>query len=83
MLATLGNIEFKLALQNIEADELTTAASHFKLATSHHHPGATFNLGVCYELGIGVQKDLKNAVECYRARDDKVFGRQSDECLLH
>lgn len=88
---TLGNIEFKLGLQNIQANEHKVAVSHFKLAVTHRHPGATFNLGVCYEqgrikkqslvcfesqqfnllfffyLGIGVDKNMRSAMKCYRA----------------
>lgn len=67
LMKTLGNIEFKLGLQNIQANEHKVAVSHFKLATTHRHPGATFNLGVCYEQGIGVDKNMKRAMKCYRA----------------
>lgn len=67
LIATLGRIEFKLGLQNLAADEPELAVSHFKSATTHHHPEATFNLGVCYELGMGIQRNLRNAMECYRA----------------
>lgn len=67
LIVTLGRIEFKLGLQNLAADEPELAVSHFKSATTHRHPEATFNLGVCYELGMGIQKNLKNAIECYRA----------------
>lgn len=54
-------------MQNLRANEPKIAVSHLKLATTHRHPEATFNLGVCYETGIGVEKDMKNAMECYRA----------------
>lgn len=54
-------------MQNIRANEPETAVSHLKSATTHRHPEATFNLGVCYELGVGVEKSMKNAMECYRA----------------
>lgn len=64
---TIGNIEFQMGMQNIHAHDPKTAVSHFKLATSHMHAGATFNLGVCYELGIGIEKDMKKAMECYRS----------------
>ncbi len=33
--------------------------------------GAMFNLGVCYDNGEGVAKDLKEAVRWYRAAADK------------
>lgn len=64
---TVGSIEFMLGVQNMAANNLDDAASHFKLATTHRHPGATFNLGLCYELGMGVRKDMKRAMECYRS----------------
>lgn len=63
---TLGNIEFQLGLKNIQANEHEVAVSHFKQATTHRHAGATFNLGICYELGIGIKKNMKSAMECYR-----------------
>lgn len=65
-MTTLGRIEFDLGLQSLQANKNETAVSHFKLASSHHHAGATFNLGLCYELGQGVKKDLFNAMQCYR-----------------
>lgn len=49
------------------AKQTKIAVSHFKLAASHQHPGATYNLGLCYELGVGVQKNFKRASECYHA----------------
>lgn len=66
LIATLGSIEFQLGMQNLRAEEPEAAVSHLKSATTHRHPEATFNLGVCYELGIGVEKNMKNAMECYR-----------------
>lgn len=67
LIATLGSIEFRLGMQNLRANEPEVAVSHLKLATTHRHPEATFNLGVCYELGVGLEKDMKSAMECYRA----------------
>lgn len=63
----MGSIEFRLGMQNLRANEPEMAVSHLKLATTHRHPGATFNLGICYETGTGVEKNMKNAMECYRA----------------
>lgn len=56
-----------LGVQNMAANNLNDAVSHFKLATTHRHPGATFNLGVCYELGMGVRKNMEKAMKCYRS----------------
>lgn len=63
---TLGHIEFKLGLQNVASEKLGYAVENFKSATVHRHPEATFNLGVCYELGLGVDKSMNRAMECYR-----------------
>lgn len=66
LISTLGDIEFRLAKQNFRANEHESGVSHLKLATSHGHPEATFNLGICYERGMGIEKNMKNAMECYR-----------------
>lgn len=65
--STIGDIEFKLGLQNLQAHNPEIAVSHFKMATTHLHAGATFNLGLCFELGIGIEKNMKKAMECYRS----------------
>lgn len=67
LIKTLGHTEFQLGIQNVAANELHSAVAHFKSAAVHHHSGGIFNLGVCYELGVGVSKNKKNAMECYRA----------------
>lgn len=66
LLTVLGDIEYQLGVQNIKAGQYETAVSHLKLGTSHSNSGATFNLGLCYEQGLGVSKDLKMAMECYQ-----------------
>lgn len=66
LLSVLGDIEYELGVNSIKAGQYKTAVSHLKLATSHHHPNATFNLGLCYEKGIGVEKNLYLAQECYQ-----------------
>lgn len=53
-------------MQSLRANKPEIAVSHLQLATTHHHPEATFNLGVCYETGVGVKKNMKSAMECYR-----------------
>lgn len=67
LLQVIGDIEFQLGIKSIEDDKYGVAASHFKLGTSHQHAGATFNLGICYELGLGVEQNLKMALDCYIA----------------
>lgn len=62
---TIGEIEYQFAVQDLKADQYRSAVDHLKLATTHHHPAATFNLGLCYEKGLGVDKDLRMAMQCY------------------
>ncbi|XP_049536680.1 uncharacterized protein LOC125951723 [Anopheles darlingi] len=66
LLNVLGEIEYQLGCQNLEQGEYSAAVSHLKLGTSHQHAGAAFNLGVCYEQGYGLPKDLRMALECYQ-----------------
>lgn len=67
LVSTLGNIEFRLGLESMAAKQMDVAFSNFKLAATHNHAGATYNLGVCYELGLGVRKSMKRAFDCYHA----------------
>lgn len=65
LLHVLGDIEFQLGVASVQSDRYDLAVSHFKLATSHSHASAAFNLGICYEEGIGIEKNAKMALECY------------------
>uniref|UniRef100_A0A182N584 Death ligand signal enhancer n=1 Tax=Anopheles dirus TaxID=7168 RepID=A0A182N584_9DIPT len=66
LLSVLGEIEYQLGCRNLELGEYVSAVSHLKLGASHHHAGAAFNLGICYEQGYGIPKDLRMALECYQ-----------------
>jgi TPR repeat protein len=59
LINVVGEIEFELGVNSLLAHNYLTAVSHFKLGASHDHPGAMFNLGLCYEQGFGVNKDMK------------------------
>lgn len=61
----VGDIEFQLGVQHLQEEQYNVAAAHFKLGTSHHHSGATFNLGLCYELGLGVKQSPHMALQCF------------------
>lgn len=62
---TIGEIEYEFAVQDLQMENYKSAVNHLKLATTHHHPAATFNLGLCYEKGLGIERDLKMAMQCY------------------
>lgn len=40
-----------------EKGHMTTAVEHLQLACQLGHAPAYFNLAVCYEMGLGVEKD--------------------------
>lgn len=63
---TIGTIEYELALNNMNKEMYDEAIKLYKLSASHGNPSAIFNLGVCYQRGIGVPTDLKIAYECYK-----------------
>lgn len=65
LLKVIGDIEFQLGVQHMHDERFAHAATHFKLGTGHQHAGATFNLGLCYELGLGVERSAAKALECY------------------
>ncbi|XP_035900706.1 uncharacterized protein LOC118506970 [Anopheles stephensi] len=66
LLSVLGEIEYQLGCRNLELGEFESAVSHLKLGASHHHAGAAFNLGICFEQGYGMPKDMAMALECYQ-----------------
>lgn len=65
LLKVIGDIEFQLGVQHMTGERFAHAATHFKLGTGHRHAGSTFNLGLCYELGLGVERSATKALECY------------------
>lgn len=71
LIDVIGEIEFQMGLQNVLAGNYETAASHFKLSTSHQNIKATFNLGLLYENGLGVKKDMKSAMKLYELASKK------------
>ncbi|XP_078684750.1 DAP3-binding cell death enhancer 1-like [Branchiostoma floridae x Branchiostoma belcheri] len=45
--------------------DMFTASQHFTSAAQQKHTGSQYHLGVCYERGWGVERDLTRAVELY------------------
>ena len=56
----------KLGIQFASLKQHQKAFLLFMQASERGHPLAQFNLGLCYENGKGVEKDLARAVECYK-----------------
>lgn len=65
-LATIvGELEFQMGVESVNAGHFDEAVDHFKLSTSHNHPGGAFNLALCYEQGVGVKRNMKTARRLY------------------
>lgn len=62
----IGECENNMALEYIHVGNYRKAITHLKLASNHHHPAGIFNLGVCFEKGLGVRKSFRRAMECYQ-----------------
>ena len=61
----VGELEFEMGVESFLAMDYEEAVNHFKLSTHHNHTGGIFNLALCYEQGIGVEKNLKTAKRLY------------------
>lgn len=45
---------------------LDIALGHFEAGTLYKNASAAFNLGLCYELGIGTKQNYQAAAKCYK-----------------
>ncbi|RVE50431.1 hypothetical protein evm_004968 [Chilo suppressalis] len=63
----LNSIENKLGLAAIENGQLKDGLKLLRSAASRSYAPALYNLGICYEMGLGVTTDEKMAMELYRS----------------
>ena len=71
-----GHIESMNALGSLffnDQKDYDQAAAWFRKATERGHTRAICNLGICYELGLGVEKDWNQAFIYYQESADKGF----------
>lgn len=61
----VGELEFEMGVECAMAGNFNDAVDHFRLSTTHKHPGGIFNLALCYEHGVGVKRDMKAARRLY------------------
>lgn len=65
----------QLALLSRKPEDISRAAALFRVAAEHDNPLAAYDLAYCYENGIGVPRNVDEALRWYRqaasrARDD-------------
>lgn len=63
----LNSIENKLGLAAIENGQHQDGLNLLRSAATRHYAPALYNLGLCYEMGLGVTVDEKTAMEFYRS----------------
>ncbi|CAK1545696.1 unnamed protein product [Leptosia nina] len=63
----LNSIENRLGLAAIESGQHKDGLNLLRSAANRNHPPALYNLGLCYEMGLGVDIDEKIAMELYRS----------------
>ncbi|XP_073966983.1 uncharacterized protein [Choristoneura fumiferana] len=63
----LNSIENKLGLAAIENGHHQDGLNLLRSAANRNHAPAQYNLGLCYEMGLGVDADEKMAMELYRS----------------
>ncbi|XP_072933432.1 uncharacterized protein [Epargyreus clarus] len=63
----LNSIENRLGLAAIENGQHQDGLNLLRSAANRNHPPALYNLGLCYENGLGVTIDEKMAMELYRS----------------
>uniref|UniRef100_A0A0C9PQ57 YbeQ_0 protein n=2 Tax=Fopius arisanus TaxID=64838 RepID=A0A0C9PQ57_9HYME len=63
----MGEFELRYGIKALEEHRYSDAMEHFLVGAQLKSPGSMFNLGLCYELGIGTRTDPVKAVEYYRS----------------
>ncbi|XP_039308007.1 uncharacterized protein LOC105195862 [Solenopsis invicta] len=61
----VGEYELRYGIKALEEKRYEDALMHFSAGAKLSSPGSMFNLGLCYELGIGTLTDHAKAAKCY------------------
>ncbi|XP_063994427.1 uncharacterized protein LOC135171798 [Diachasmimorpha longicaudata] len=67
----MGEFELRYGIKALEEHRYKDALEHFLTGAQLKSPGSMFNLGLCYELGIGTRMDPVKAVEYYQSAAEK------------
>lgn len=57
--ALSGDVENRLGMVCMSKGQHTEAMKHFRRASHHENAVAAYNMGQCYELGLGTSQNLK------------------------
>lgn len=79
---TLGRI-YKEGLIDGKVD-MENAVKYFTMDTERYSDTCSwYELGLCYELGLGVDKDISKAMECYRAAGESLVWKDAGARLAY
>ncbi|XP_039289580.1 uncharacterized protein DDB_G0271670 [Nilaparvata lugens] len=66
----MGASENRQGVACMSLSQNRKAIEHFRVASRLQYAPAAFNLGQCYELGIGTEQDFTQAAQCYQKASD-------------
>ncbi|KAG7206480.1 hypothetical protein KM043_003825 [Ampulex compressa] len=60
-----GEFQLRFGVKALEEERYRDAITHFTAGAKLSSPGSMFNLGICYELGLGILADQAKAAKYY------------------
>jgi TPR repeat protein len=70
------------AKEYIRSGDMVKAVTQLNQAAALGHPEAQYNLGYCYQMGSGVEKDMNIAVEWYTKSAQQGFNDASFQLMM-
>lgn len=67
----MGEFELRVGVKALQDKHYKEALKHFSVGAKLSHPGSTFNLGLCYEMGLGTLVDYVKAARYYHDAAEK------------
>lgn len=69
--SVMGDIDNRIGVELMQKGNHHEAVSHFSKAVSLRNACAAYNMGICYEMGLGINQDFKMAAKYYRLASDQ------------
>lgn len=69
--ALAAAVDNKVGVKHMESGNKKLAATYFLKSAKLGNRTSMFNMGICYEMGLGVEKDLTQAALFYRTAAEK------------
>lgn len=69
--SSIGDIGNQLGVKFMQHKKYKEAVAQFKKAVEYENAAGTYNLGVCYEKGLGISQDFKEAAKYYQLASER------------